>query len=42
MAITELAKLFIGKKNPTFESRGEKIIKEIKVKNNTNFQKWVP
>ena len=42
MAITELAKVFMGKKSPIFESHGQQIIKEITVKSSTSFQKWVP
>jgi len=42
LAITELAKVFIGQKSPIFESHGHQIIKEIIVKNNTNYEKWIP
>ena len=42
LAITELAKVFIGQKSPIFESHGQQIIKEIIVKNNTNYEKWIP
>ena len=42
LAITELAKVFIGQKSPIFESHGQQIIKEIIVKNSTNYEKWIP
>ena len=42
LAITELAKVFIGQKSPIFESHGQQIIKEILVKNSTNYEKWIP
>ena len=41
LAITELAKVFLGQKSYIFESHGQQIIKEITVKNSTNYEKWI-
>ena len=41
VAITELAKVFLGQKSSMFESQGQQILKEITVKNSTNYGKWI-
>ena len=41
LAITKLAKVFLGQKSSVVESHGQQIIKEITVKNSTNYGKWI-
>ena len=41
-ALNHLAMQFCGMRSPIFESRGEQVIKQIIVSENSNYQQWIP
>ena len=42
MVITDLAKIYCGQKSAIFTSRNEQLVKEVLVKEQTNYEKWSP
>ena len=42
IALTNLARGFCGMRSRIFESRGEQIIKELRVQNEKDFEEWIP
>ena len=41
-ALNHLAMQFCGMRSPIFESRGEQVVKQIIVSENSNYQQWIP
>ena len=42
LVVTELAKMSLGMKSKIFTTRGEQLVKEVRVKSATNNEKWIP
>ena len=42
LALTGRAMAFMGYRSPIFESKGEQVLKEVSVRNMSNYEKWAP
>ena len=42
MVITDLAKIYCGQKSTIFTSRNAQLVKEVLVKEQSNYEKWTP